>query len=128
MGAGTTTPGFYFGCWTYGGHHLRGTNGRSLGYTNDPSLVAIGFPWAGGGIDGKLTPRASRKQGAAALHHLDGWTALAWHDYSVDSRGGSNSVVFLPGTLTFEAATEEGRRLFPHVFERQPSPIAIPFP
>lgn len=103
----------YFGCWRAVGHHLRTVSGRDV-WRDCRALL----PWRV--IDGVLTPLGNRDQGAAALHHLDGWTAIAWHDYTVDSRGAANSVVFLPGTFTFAEALLAAREAFLHVLARQP--------
>jgi hypothetical protein len=109
----------YFGCWQRPGHHLRTRDGRDVWRERDV------LPWDR--IDGALTPKGDRRQGAATIHRrgeengLDhAWTALAWNDYTIDSRGGSNSVVFLPGFLTWDEALPLARESFPHIFERQP--------
>lgn len=104
----------YFGCWDNRlGHHFYLPNGRDAGGYNTVR------DWLGfGPVDGKLNP--SSVQGEAAIHWVNGWTALAWADRSVDTRGGSNSVVFLRGRFPFAEAVEQARRWFPHVFERQP--------
>lgn len=52
--------------------------------------------------DGQLTPKGNNKEGAAKLHHVDNGTILAFHDYTVDSRPGSNSMFWFPGNYTFE--------------------------
>jgi len=49
-------------------------------------------------LDQKLTPSTSRIQGDAALSRMSGFTFLAWHDYTGDSRPGSNSVFIVEGT------------------------------
>jgi hypothetical protein len=71
-----------------------------------------------GEVDGRLTPPATTTQGAAALHHCGGWTALAIHDYSVDRRPGSNSVFLFYATLAFDEAVAAAREAFPDVVSR----------
>lgn len=98
----------YFGCRSGLGHffHVKGQRRRSL------SATECGLPWPK--VDQKLTPKSSTNQGDAALHHLDGWTAIAWHDYRIDSRPGSNGAAFLPTPdLTFDEAVELARATFP---------------
>lgn len=58
------------------------------------------LPWER--VDGALTPTTTTKQGTARLHHKDGWTALAVHDYSVDRRPGSNSNFFIHADLDLD--------------------------
>lgn len=117
----------YFGCWTQPGHGFHYASGAGVG-PYDKVQEALGF----GPIDasparaysrgrGGLYP--SERQGEAAHHHANGWTALAWADRSVDSRGGSHSAVFMPGTLTFDEAVEQATRSFPHIMARQPVPL-----
>jgi len=69
-------------------------------------------------LDGKLTPRRDRGQGAAALHYRGDWTALAIHDYTVDHRGGSHSTFVMPGALSFEAMLAAAHHHFPSVVDR----------
>lgn len=57
-------------------------------------------------------------EGLAALHHKDGWTALAWWDRSVDKRHNSNSVLIAEGTFTADEMLDMGRRHFPTVMGR----------
>lgn len=105
----------YFGCKSKEqlGHHLYGPDLRSLPYWNDNSS-----PWRK--LDGSLTPpnRVTTAHGAANLHHKDGWTALALHDYSADSRGNSNSVFLFDRSLSYPEACAEAARLFPEVWAR----------
>jgi hypothetical protein len=106
----------YFGCWAGLGHHFHLPGGRDAGSYREVQ------EWLGfGGIDGKLNP--SERQGECALHHRNGWTALAFADRTVDTRGGSNSVFFFRGTLTFEEAVAAAGEHFPHIVARQPVPL-----
>lgn len=107
---------FYFGTYQGAGHYLRDLHWNSRRYDrNGDGGWDAPFPWSN--IDGGLTPPRGR-EGEAALHHKDGWTALAFVNYTDDNRGGSNSVFFFKGTLTFEEAVAATRALFPHVVER----------
>lgn len=99
----------YFGCIREVGHYLYDTKWtRSL----DFSVV----PWDE--IDGKLCPQETTDQGASELHQKEGWTALAFWDYSIDKRPGSNSVFFAEGLHTFAEMCQISREHFPQVYER----------
>ena len=96
----------YFGPWDRPGHYFRSEDGRS-------SLDRHSNPW-GYNLDGRLQPQGEyqHKDGAAYLHHKDGWTALAFWDTSVDERTASVSVYLLPGTHTFDEMVEQAKARF----------------
>lgn len=117
---------FYFGPWDQPGHYLVDESGYGVRSENRGS-----FPWHEMGyggkphIDGNLQPRGKASQyanhrgpelpqGVAALHHLDGWTALCFWDRSVDTRGACNSNYFAEGTFTFEQMVEMAKSRFAH--------------
>jgi hypothetical protein len=86
---------FYFGCLHGVGHGFYLPDGSSATYKKGPPT-----PW---GYDVEsLPPKSSGQQGAAAVHHKDGWTALAVHDYTVDSRPGSKSVFCFAADLALD--------------------------
>lgn len=107
----------YFGCWdAQKGHYLREPSGRMV---HDYAVL----PWKS--IDGALCPGYVRPyengpqiQGDAALHHLGGWTALAFWDRSMDPRGGCNSAVFAEGTYGPAAMLEIAASTFPAIWAR----------
>lgn len=116
----------YFGCLGGVGHFYYDIAGRSLGIRSKE----LGLPWER--VDGALTPgkrdrrgrldyhaQDATHQGEAAIHHKDGWTALAIHDFTVDSRPGSNSVFFFraPGLDDTECLFSIGQ-FFPKIGER----------
>lgn len=68
-------------------------------------------------VDGKFTPTLTA-QGAARLVHVDGWTVLAFHDYTVDSRPGSNGAFLARGSLDCEALLLLASEHFPQLLER----------
>ena len=95
-----------------------------------------GLPWESHELDGGLTwnagawverganrwretPRSPCKQGDAALRYKSGWTALAWHDYTGDQRGGSNSTLFANGIFSFQEMQDLLRQHFGKVADRQ---------
>lgn len=98
----------YFGCWDNNtGHCLFQSK------YNKPSMASI--PWKN--IDGGLCP-GSRKEGIAKIHHCEGWTALAFWDYSIDQRAGSNSVFLAEGTHNFDKMINLTKERFPNIIER----------
>jgi hypothetical protein len=108
----------YFGCWgREPGHFFRSANGQRLGYYEQ---VVKELPFDG--VDNKLTPQKGELgrevQGAAKLTVKGGWTALAFADRSVDTRGASNAAFIFHAELNFEQALEAARALFPPFFER----------
>ena len=64
--------------------------------------------------------------GAAALHHVNGWTVLSWWDRSVDSRPGGNASLIAEGTFTEEEILQLGREHFGPFLERMAYKIAVP--
>jgi hypothetical protein len=126
---------FYFGCIGQAGHFLSDV---WLGRVTDPKHHYGCGPWES--IDGKLAPyigteprrgRSSydngrQTQGLAALHHRDGWTALAFWDRTVDTRMGCNSNFFFKGTHSFEEMVELAKRYFPSIWKRYPFDI-VPY-
>jgi len=118
---------YYFGCWKRAGHFFFLPHMRAAPVFEWDQWFAP-TPW-GSKVDGHLTPGKRDHggrlaalnrgdQGAAALHHKDGWTALAVHDFTVDSRGGSNSVFFFNDTLDFDEAVAAATGHFPEVVAR----------
>lgn len=113
---------FYFGCYREPGHYVF-TEGMR-GYTP---------PWGSSErnlnrFDGMLPPQDSAEPYVATVTRLEGWglTALAFWDYSVDKRGGCNSVVFAPSlTITAEDLLAEAQARFPQVFGRLPQPVRL---
>lgn len=106
----------YFGAWGGPGHYLWTAEGRR---TDDSVL-----PWCRGkyrtGIDSTLCPAldGSEPEGKAALHHREGWTALAFWDRSQDQRLGSNSAFLAQGTHTAEEILTAAREDFPSICAR----------
>lgn len=113
------------------GHYLYSPTGETHHHATD-------IPWPSHDLDGGLVWNAGRwrvegrscwrepvtagpsVQGHAALHYKDGWTALAWHDFTGDERGGSNSLVLARGILSFDEMVALFKLYFPAQFERQP--------
>ena len=101
---------YYFGCWNGCGHYLKDHASRDVNmYDND-------LPWAL--IDGELCPEDTRKEGIVKIHHRKGWTAAAFWDYSIDSRPGSNSVLFAEDLLDITDIIGEFKETFPKIYNR----------
>lgn len=114
----------YFGCWspTNLGHFLYNADGYTVKRTSE---------WLGD-LDGEFCPRDSRTQGRGALHHAkdgDGveWTLIAFHDYTGDSRPGSNSVILVKGTKTHDEACSLFKVEFPEQWERWGEVMEVPY-
>ncbi len=104
---------YYFGCLGDKGHYY--FKSGSDRYCDPPEE----FPWPGYEGDGGLQPHPGYKQGAAKLHHKDGWTALAWWDMTVDTRPASCSVLFVDAELDLGDMLLALLEHFPSVHKRQ---------
>lgn len=116
---------YYFGCGKHTtGHYLHDRHGvKPRGLARVESYLERRF-------DGVLPPHPERDYGlyqaTVTVFPGMGYTALAWWDRSADSRPGSNSVIWAPGTdWQPEALVNEARALFPWVFERLPRPLLL---
>lgn len=118
---------FFFGCSnTSAGHYFFlpgmskakdsdvGPWPNTKAWHNDPTPIV---PW---GYAVERLVGSYDKQGRAYLHHLDGWTALAFCDRTVDSRPGSKSVYVFDQDLDFATALRFAQEIFPSVFARYP--------
>lgn len=113
---------YYFGAWGAPGHYLWSPSGRIV------LRVHAQLPWASidGALAGDPTLRRSlgywsennQPEGVARLHHLGGWTALAFWDRSGDHRTGSNSVLFARGLHTAAEMAALFEQHFPAVWQR----------
>ena len=120
---------FYFGPWDHAGHYFFDERGREVREDREP-----GFPFGHEpgkvAVDGRLQPgcpdpsdRLRRKtrpeiEGEAALHHIQGWTALCFWDRSVDTRGACNSNYFAEGTFTFDDIVAMAKERFAHRWDK----------
>jgi hypothetical protein len=104
----------YFGCYRQAGHYLFAKGMRSV---SDRTLRKLEY------LDGKLPPQHDTTPYVASISRLGGWgmTALAFWDYTVDKRGGSNSVFFAPSlTISPEDLLAGAKQHFPEVWARLP--------
>lgn len=74
-----------------------------------------------------FTPPECERQGQARLHHVEGWTIIAWWDRSGSNRPGSNVAFFVQGEHTFERALLYARERFPDEIRRMESSYIIEF-
>jgi hypothetical protein len=109
----------YFGCHREAGHYVFK---EGMSHCGDYQLTKLSR------FDGALPSQDNTAPYIATVTRLEGWgfTALAFWDYSVDKRGGSNSVIFAP-SLTIEPLEllDEARVRFYTVFERLPVPVQL---
>jgi hypothetical protein len=104
---------FYFGCYRQPGHYVF-VPGMGGAYGSKYEKLS--------NFDGSLPPRDPTGY-IASVSRLGGWglTALAFWDYTVDKRGGCNSVFFAPSlTITAEELLAGAKQHFPQVWERLP--------
>ena len=110
----------YFGCHRKAGHYLWSERMRELPRQYCSRELSR--------FDGMLPPQTDTTPYIATVSRLEGWglTALAFWDYSVDKRGGCNSIVFAPSlTITADELLSEAQRRFPQVFSRLPQPVVL---
>lgn len=129
---------FYFGPWDQSGHYLCDEHGRRVRLEHRGA-----FPWNENGvtgmpmIDGALQPRKPSEyrhskgeelpQGVAALHYLNGWTALCFWDRSVDKRGACNSNYFAEGIFTFDEMVAMAKTRFAYRWNKMAFEV-VPIP
>ena len=111
----------YFGCWRARGHYLWTRHGQMSARRD---LERIGPR----NIDGDFAPHPTphrngycdcpQVEGTAALHHVEGWTILAFWDRSVDGRRGSNSAFLVYGEHSFDDMLALSRGHFGEVWQR----------
>lgn len=109
----------YFGCNDGPGHHLH--NELMHPVYNQKYRKLVNF-------DGTLPPFDSIAPYIASFSRLGGWglSAIAFWDYSVDKRGGCNSVFFIDSlTITPEEMLAEAKKQFPKVFARFPQEVVF---
>lgn len=110
----------YFGCHRQPGHFLFREGMSKYGVPRTCDKLSH--------FDGKLPRQDSTEPYIATVSRLEGWggSALAFWDYSVDKRGGCNSVVFAPSmTIAPADLLAEAQARFPEVFNRTPHPVRL---
>lgn len=113
---------YYFGCIGVAGHYMHPHIRR--GELPGVNYKVIQY------IDGIYTPGESTDQGAAQFSMVGPLTIIAWHDYTVDKRPESNSVIIgygFTGTraeMIWDMIKDFSIR-FPQVLKRQTKPINV---
>jgi hypothetical protein len=106
-------PWMYFGCTSGPGHRLQTAGGRTPDF---PFEIRKHFEY----MDAKLCWKETT-EGVVKLTRLNnvGYSAMAFWDYSIDSRGGSNSIFFAPNTsITAEILWTDAQIKFPAITKR----------
>lgn len=112
-----TYRAFYFGCWGDTGHFL--WNSRKQSFHRYSDGLPNDFPVEPTLLDGTfIPPKAPKIEGLAHFSYVNGWSLIAFPDYSVDSRPGSNSVFLVSGQRSFEQTLALSKKSFPEIFNR----------
>lgn len=77
-----------------------------------------GLPFLPTEFDGGFAPQDTREQGKALCVWERGWTMIGFHDYTADSRPGSNSCFILKGVLDVDYALAFAKERWPLIFRR----------
>lgn len=111
----------YFGCIGSKGHFFFGAKGRQgdAAFSEFPGLSRTVFRF----IDGAFTPGFTRDQGLYQINIVPPVMIVAWWDYTVDDRPGSNSNLIGMGYESAEEMIDAAYELYPSVMSRQPRPI-----
>lgn len=109
-----------FGCGEDAGHFLhRPSAGRPV---TDYGVMRRLPALVSGNLDGVFPPQRHRKEFVPRRVVLeigaDTWTVLAWWDYSVDNRGGSNTALIWKGRHTNDEMIQAAAEAFPWAIER----------
>lgn len=105
----------YFGCYQQAGHYLFQEGMRGQYY--DRAIEKLTR------FDGMLAPQDSTLPYIATVSRLEGFgvSALSFWDYSVDKRGGCNSIFFAPYLdISPSAFIHDAAARFPEVWARLP--------
>lgn len=111
---------FYFGCNRDTGHYLHDRHRYRVSASHGLAHRLNKF-------DGSLPPLGQGLY-VASVTHLGGlgMTALAWWDQSVDTRPGSNSIIFAPvESIQGEDLLHYAEKMMPWVFARLPRPLVL---
>lgn len=118
----------YFGCVGRSGHYLFGKGEVSVKQYDlrfpDANHHLVEAFYRGGMLDGVLTPKDAA-QGKYQESIIPPFRLVAWGDYTVDSRGGSNSVLIGYGYESAEQMLDDAPKCFPSVMARQSRPTPV---
>lgn len=77
------------------------------------------------GIDGLFPPGSTFDQGKYQVSIVPPVMIVAWWDYTVDKRPGSNANLIGYGFNDAEEMIDEAYKLFPRIMNRQPRPVPV---
>lgn len=105
----------YFGRIGDAGHYLWHNERQQVRY---PQSALIGDLWPA--IDGGFLS-VQKEEGLYLRTEKPPWTIIAWPDYSVDTRPGSNSAFLFRGfdDLSNDTLFREAFQIFPNIISRQ---------
>lgn len=110
---------FYFGCWSESqtGHYIYRPGGDST--FKPPELPPRLLPrYLDGAYCYSGRERGHQPLGAALIHHVFGWTVMAFWDRSADQRPGSNAAFLAEGEHDFDTMCRLAGEHFPSVWQR----------
>lgn len=106
----------FFGCWS--GPDGRGKKGHFLYDRSGMSADAYG-PFMDYSLDGVLLGKGQRIPGQVDVVHFREYTVIAFEDFSVDQRPGSNGAFVVRGNgLTRKECWRIAENGYPHIVAR----------
>jgi hypothetical protein len=109
-------PIYYWGCWEQAGHHLWSRHPGQPPHAALPRWLAQ--PWRTRLDAGLLAAIEPGPPVQLVYAQLDGWTAIAWWDRTVDDRPGSNSAFLAPELLSEDEILARAQVDWPEIFVR----------
>lgn len=116
---------YYFGCIGQVGHHLHDMSQRMLGSLHTAKVLLKVPENLLRCLDGNFVPTETQQAGLYKYSTIGECQIVAWHDYSVDKRPGSNSVLIGIGFIDSEDMLDWAEKHFPSVMQRQKRPKPI---
>lgn len=117
----------YFGCIGVAGHYLWLTEGHTAGghgsiFRSRSGIEGISESFINC-MDGVYVPGHTREQGQYQVSVVPPFCIVAWHDFTVDKRPGSNSALLGIGYGGVEDIFADAIVKFPSVMKRQIVPL-----
>lgn len=112
----------YFGCIGDKGHYLWSSEGYSPHVYHQLSKTFKLPEHFFRSLDGMYIPTETRQQGIYRHSKIGEVQIIAWHDYSLDSRPGSNSTLIGIGFDDEKEMLDAAAAKFPSVMKRQERP------
>ena len=116
---------FYYGCIGRPGHYLWAVSDNGNPYSaswmfDHTTEKYAPLPW-GYDLGGRLCPstrESDQPEGFGKIHHVDGWTAWAFFDRTVDVRLGCSSVFIAKGEFDLDNMKYVAERFFHKIWKR----------